>query len=171
MAGVPEWLKAISGGLLSTLEKANLPDKNTPRRVADQLGQWAAHLTRSAVSQWTPYLLRGEQCSFCDEDALGSCIGCSDPTCLAHAHVSYRGEMICDECVGKVLGRSKKRSRTDIAFEYLNLTSGATLEEITAMYRIRSKQIHPDRGGETAEMTKLNEHYQVLKSHKARRAS
>lgn len=166
---VPHWLKSLSGGLLSALEKEAIPDPGTPRRVANQLGQWATHLSKSAVSHWTPYLLRGEQCSFCDADALDACISCKDPCCLGHAHVSYRGELICDECVEKAIGRTKKRSKLEQAFDYFNLTPTASLEEVTAVYRTRSKQEHPDKGGD--DMSRLNQFYHVLKEHLQKRAA
>lgn len=169
MSGVPHWLKSLSGGLLSALEKEAIPDPGTPRRVADQFGQWTAHLSKNAIAHWTPYLLRSNQCEFCDEDALSDCVACGDPCCLGHSHVSHRGEMVCDECVGKLLGQTKKRSKLDLAFEYFNLTRAASLDEVTAIYRVRSKQEHPDSGGR--DMSKLNQHYHLLKDHLQKRAA
>lgn len=163
MISVPHWLKSLSGGLLSALEKEAIPDPGTPRRVAEQFGQWAAHLSKNAAAHWAPYLLRSNQCEFCDEDALGDCVACQGPCCLGHSHVSHRGELVCDECIGKLLGQSKKKGKVEQAFEFFNMTSGASLDEVTAVYRIRSKQEHPDAGGDN--MSKLNQYYHLLKDH------
>lgn len=148
-----------------------MPDVNAPRRAADQLGQWAAHLSRSALESWGPYLLSGEICAFCSENALSDCVVCNDPVCLAHSHASFRGELICDECVERAQGKSKKRTKTQQAFDYFHLSSTATMDEVTAIYRQRSKSAHPDQGGLGTSMTELNTHYFVLKQHFERKAA
>ena len=143
-----------------------MPDPDTPRRVAEQLGHWSAHLSKNAALSWAPYLLGGEACSFCDEDAVGDCLCCGDPCCLAHAHVSYRGELFCDECVDKAVSRKpRKKDKVHTAFTYFSLTQSASLEEVNAIYRLRSKTRHPDQGGEEDDMSLLNQHYEVLKEH------
>lgn len=167
---IPAWLKSLSGGLLTALENERMPDQATPRRVADQFGQWSAHLVRHAGVRWAPYLLRAEICSFCDADALAACISCGDPCCLGHAYVSHRGELLCDECVEMSITKRRKRSQIELAFSYFNLTSSATFEEVTAVYRLRSKNEHPDAGGR-GDMTVLNQKYHQLKEHFSRKAA
>lgn len=170
MPELPQWARALASGLLTSVQNERLPDLDTPRRASEQLGHWAAHLSRSVIHTWGPYLLTGQPCSFeCYDDALGDCIVCSDPVCLAHAHVSHRGELLCDECVDKSIGKSKKQTKEQRAFEYFNLTSVATFEEVNAVYRVRSKHAHPDQGGQS--MTELNVHYDVLKDYFRRRAA
>lgn len=162
---VPEWLRSLSGGLLVALEKEHAPDPGTPRRVADQFGQWVAHLSKSATVNWTPYLLRSEDCSFaeCEADAIADCISCGDPCCLGHSHVSHRGELICDECVDEAIGRKRKLTDVQKAFKFFNLTPDANADELTALFRLRSKSAHPDRGG--SNMDKTTRYYHLLKDH------
>lgn len=162
---LPNWIQSLAGGLLGSLQSGSLPDPDTPRRVANQFGQWAAHLGRNGSLSWGPYLFGSHACLFedCDADALGPCIKCGDPCCLAHAHVSHRGELLCDECVEKALGTGRKKSRVNRAFEYFNLLPTALLEDVNAIYRVRSKNEHPDQGG--GGMVEMNQHRDVLLEH------
>lgn len=139
----------------------------TPRRIADQLGQWMAHLSQNATVAWAPSLVRRSTCEFCDVDGISKCIGCKAVVCLAHAHVSHRAELLCDECVGTVLDtvNAKQQSPVVRALSFFHLTTDATFDEVSMVYRNRSKDAHPDRGGSKREMQQVNEHYEVLKKH------
>ena len=42
--------------------------------------------------------------------------------------------------------------------------SSHTLQKIRAAYKLKALEIHPDAGGSTNEMRRLNEAYQLLKN-------
>lgn len=171
----PNWMNALGTTVLqmaSNTPAAQAIQDGAPRRVLDQLGSWFGHLSQQAMIHWSTSMLSGVRCSFCDEDALGKCIACGDPCCLGHSHVSYRAELLCDECVGSLLQKtSREKGPVEVALEYFRLTREASLEDLKAMYRHRSKSIHPDRGGTDREMSTLNQHYRVLTEHFERRAA
>lgn len=174
--GIPDWAKALGDTLIQVVQSsppAQAVRDGTPRRVAEQLGQWMGHLSKHAAVKWGPAMLGRELCSFCEEDALGRCISCGDYTCIGHAHVSYRAELLCDECVGTVVESVGQRrdNPVDKAFAHFHLTPEATKEEVEAAYRQRTKTAHPDRGGSTQEQQQTNNHYRVLRSYFDRKAA
>lgn len=136
----------------------------TPGRVADQLGQWVGHLSRNAAVQWSGAFVGRKACSFCEAEAIATCIGCGDPVCIGHGYVSHRAELLCDECVGNLV-ESEPSSPEQAAFLFFHLTKDATLEEVKAAYRLRSQTAHPDRGGTTRAMQETTMHFEVLKQH------
>lgn len=167
---IPSWVQSVGGVLLNAVaqsEPVQAVKDGTPRRVADQLGQWFAHLAQNASLNWTAAVLRRRKCEFCDEEALSTCISCSGYVCLAHAHVSHRAELLCDECVDTVLSRveAKQKSPVSKAFAFFHLTEDATLVEVSAMYKQRSREAHPDQGGSDELMREVNTHHDVLKRH------
>lgn len=185
------WAQALTG-LLSNFAKNGLPDTGAPRRLVDQVAQWVAHLSQNAIAQWGPAVAADEGCSFCSEDAVAKCICCQDWCCLAHAHVNYQAEVLCDECVDWLLdnkrtratkratkrGKQEPRPRTRQestgpadAFAFFNLTPSADFETVTAVYRARARDAHPDKGGNEQEAAKINQMYQVLKRHFEARAA
>lgn len=85
--------------------------------------------------------------------------------------MSYRGELLCDECVGNVIEKQRNKSNVELAYEHFNLTSGASLEEVNAIYKMRSRKKHPDQGGDNDGMSCLNQNYELLKEHLQRRAA
>jgi hypothetical protein len=93
---------------------------------------------------------------------------CEDFTCLGHAHVSFRAELVCDECVGSLLNEeesARRKSPEQLAFAYFNLTDSATLEEVKAVYRIRAQKAHPDRGGTEKEFNEATQAFRLLEEY------
>lgn len=168
---VPAWAQALTETLFQAASNPAGRQNLAPRRIAEQLGQWFGHLSRNAALHWTPTLAGGHLCSFCDESAMGTCTVCQDPCCLAHAHVSHRAELVCDECIDRLLGRQAKRGPEKQAFDFFNLTSQARWEDVQAVYKARIRLAHPDVGGSDAETVKVNRFYVVLKEHYQRKAA
>lgn len=167
---LPPWLNQVGGALFNAVaqsEPVQAVKDGTPRRIADQLGQWFAHLSQNATAHWAPALLRRKSCEFCDAEAISTCIGCGGYVCLAHSHVSHRAELLCDECVDTVLTNveAKQKSPVAKAFAFFHLTQDASWEEVNGVYRTRSREAHPDRGGSDQTMSEVNTHYDVLKKH------
>lgn len=166
---VPSWVQALGGSLFNVMRQnvSEVVDTKTPRKLLDQLGQWIGHLSQNAAIEWVPSVLRNEQCYFCSDIAMSRCCVCNLPCCLGHAHVSFRAELVCDGCLGKLLGdgpieKAPKTPETE-AFEYFNLLPSATFEEVNAVYKARAKEHHPDKGGSPQEMAKAGQHLLVLK--------
>jgi hypothetical protein len=155
-------------------------DGQAPVRVAEQLGQWVTHFSKNAAASWVPAILNPCMCSFCDEDAVTDCIACKDPICMAHGHISFRAEGLCDECVEKAVsahGPKQKKTRTGTrekpsrrpsvssdlanAFATLGVASSATWPEVQAAYKALALANHPDR---FPEGTKKREAENVLRS-------
>ncbi len=53
------------------------------------------------------------------------------------------------------------------AFDRLDLSRGATAEEVRDAYRDRVKRVHPDNGGSQAEFKRLQEAYATAREHAA----
>ena len=172
MVAFQDWMKAVGQQALNAVASSSpvqAVHDGTPRRIMDQFGQWVSHLSRNALVEWTPALVRNEMCSFCDEGAIGKCMCCGDFVCLGHAHVSYRAELLCDECVERVLDSgSRKKTKEQLAFAYFHLTEEATLEEVKAAYRIRVQREHPDRGGSDSAFNETTAALRVLEQYFSR---
>lgn len=155
-----------AASIFSAHERGTL-DTSAPRRVADQVGQWIAHLSKNAAIQWGPRLVDPDLCTFCDQDAVTDCLVCGDACCMAHAHVSHRADGICDECVQAAItqrakGRRARRKRREAApepqqssnsipfevlqaFSMLGISPTATWQEVNDAYRAAAVANHPDR--------------------------
>ena len=154
---------AQAAAKIFTAHEQGTLSSDAPKRMANQVGQWVAHLSRNAALHWAPNLADPDICAFCEEDAIADCMACGDPSCIAHAHISHRAELICDECVGKLMeARAKKprRKRRENpaksprqqvppevlqALAMLGIAPEATWEEINTAYREAVRVNHPDR--------------------------
>ena len=175
MAKFPGWAQAVAGALYNTIQNNGAPDFEAPRRVVQQLGEWGAHLSKHAAEQWGGSLLAGQPCVFegCEQDAMGPCVVCGDPVCLAHSHVNYLAELVCDNCVDNAIAANPqggaRRPHSDPVAEALAffcVTRSASLEDIQAVYRRRMQTAgHPDRGGTVAGAQEINHHFAVLKNY------
>lgn len=165
----PSWVKALGQTVMEAAAQSGPGQAirdGTPGRVADQLGQWWAHLSKNAAIHWVSAFVGRQTCSFCEAEAIAACISCGDPTCIGHAFVSHRAELFCDDCVAQAMdGEGQERTPAQEAFAFFHLTKDASLTEVTAVYRDRSKKAHPDRGGSTREMQMVTRHYSVLQAH------
>lgn len=171
--------------IFSTYEQGTL-DTSAPKRVADQVGQWIGHLSRNAAINWAPNLADPDVCTFCEQDAIADCIACGDPTCIAHAHISHRAQVICDECVAKLLansGRKPRRKRSSMpkepklppeilqAFSVIGVPPTSDWDAVNAAYRAAAVANHPDRfqgihkAKAEAQMKNINAAFAALKEH------
>lgn len=168
-SGIPGWVQALSGSLFGVVQQNVEAAGVAPRRMLDQLGQWVGHLSQHAAIEWAPSMLQNENCSFCSDISMARCFVCGVPCCLGHGYVSFRAEIVCENCVSKVLGeetlRDSSKTPEQAAFKYFNLTETATWEEVNAIFRARSKTAHPDKGGTTSEMAQASQHLMTLKRH------
>lgn len=159
------------------------------QRIGQHLSAWVQHFS-AATQNWLPNLIDMHECDFCEAEALTQCIACGSRVCLAHAHVSYRAEAICDECVqfaidAKRTKKQKKKPRraaptstaipTNVvaAFRELGLSPSATPTEAKQAYRKAVQQYHPDRfarasarqqAAATLKMQRINEANQLLQA-------
>ena len=53
----------------------------------------------------------------------------------------------------------------EAAFSVLGLPSGASESEVTAAYREKVKEVHPDHGGDTEEFRRVREAYTTAQKH------
>lgn len=164
---VPSWVQALSNSLFGVVQQNVEAAGVAPRRMLDQLGQWVGHLSQNAAIEWAPSMLQNQNCSFCADIAMGRCFVCGTSCCLGHSHVSFRAELVCEGCISKLVGeetlRGSNKTPEQLAFKYFNLTESATLDEVNAIFRARSKTAHPDKGGTTSEMAQASQHLMVLK--------
>jgi hypothetical protein len=173
--------------IFSSFEKGTI-DTGAPKRFTDQMSQWVGHFSRSAIESWVPNLMDPVLCSFCEEDAVTDCIVCGEPACMAHAHISHRAEIICDECVAEALktrGKKPRRKRREqapqqqrqpgippaviAAFQTLGVTPEASFDEVAAAFKSAAVANHPDKFSglqkEQAEarMKNINASFALLK--------
>ena len=175
MAKFPGWAQAVAGALFNAVQNDGVPDLEAPRRVVQQLGEWGAHLSQNAAAQWGGSLLAGQPCVFegCEQDAMGPCVVCGDPVCLAHSHVNYLAELVCDHCVDNAIAANPqggaRRPHADPVAEALRVfcvTREASFDDINAIYRRRMQTAgHPDKGGTKESAQLLNRAFEVLKEH------
>jgi hypothetical protein len=165
-------------------------DKNAPERIGSQLSSWVGHFVNNASLHWSKALIDNQVCDFCRQDALSECISCGARVCLQHAHVSYRAEAVCDECVESLLeSRQEERKarrqynrrqekaqapKTEVspevkeAFKKLGLKFGAPWDEVRIAYKGLSLKYHPDtnkRASAQSKMVEINQAYSVLKNY------
>jgi hypothetical protein len=144
-------------------------DPNIGARLSQHVGVWFSHLSENAAKHWLPNAIDIHECDFCNADAMTHCIACKARVCLAHAHVSYRAEAVCDECVQVLLkqtsprehkeapppkrkrraAREKQTPQTPPAVEaarkVLGVDPSTTWDEIKSTYRHQAREVHPDR--------------------------
>jgi hypothetical protein len=134
-----------------------------------------------------PCVMRG-----CSAQAVIYCMACKKPVCLAHVHISHRGEGVCDDCVGSLLDADERSRRQQAhtpprqngeekvrwAYRVLKLKPGASEREITMSFRKLAAENHPDRAKTEAQaeklqkkMVEITEAYHVLKKHVQREAA
>jgi len=165
-------------------------DPTAYQRVGRHIADWFQHFSNNAVLKWAPHLIDVHECDYCDADALTKCIACQSSVCLVHAHVSFRGEAICDECVQGAISarpqgkRKKKRARPArvppevlAALAELGLDATATEPAIREAYKRLCRQYHPDRvargtssqqAAASIKMSRINQAYDLLKGWYAR---
>jgi hypothetical protein len=193
-----DWIRDLFGAFGKAVGQSF--DSAAPAQVRDQLMQWVGHLSTNALRAWGPNMLAPDTCEFCSQVALGECIVCGASCCLAHAHVSYRAELICDECVGSMVGSKpdQKRARAQERFRKraeratrapdadqrivaalgeLGLKPGASWDDIKSEYRLLAAKYHPDKARSAArrealeeKLKRLNAAYALLKAHYERAA-
>ena len=169
-------------------------DSAAPAAVRDQFMRWMGYLSQNALKNFTSNVIDPDTCESCSEIALGDCIVCGRRCCLAHASISFKAEMVCDECVKSMVGTKdqekwnrqaeKQRRRaqratakpdvkdTDpvvVALRVLKLKPGASWDEVHTQYRLLALKNHPDRAKDKAKaeqrLVAINAAYAVLKRH------
>jgi hypothetical protein len=161
------------------------------RHVADQMLQFMGHLQRNVMPWFVnvipdPCVMQG-----CHAQAVVFCLSCKKPVCLAHVHLSHRGEGVCDDCVASLLpaeDRSRRQQqaapRTDEdakvrwALRVMKLKRSATEREITLRFRKLMAENHPDHAKNEAQRRRrekttaeITEAYHLLKKYAQREAA
>jgi hypothetical protein len=177
----------VASAVMHGLHQATAPQ----RHIADQMMQFMGHLQRNVMPWFVnvipdPCVMQG-----CEARAVVFCMACKKPVCLAHVHVSHRGEGVCDECVASLLpaeDRARRRQQappraTDDdkvrwAFRIFQLKHSATEREINLRFRKLAAENHPDRAKTEKQrkrleekMAKITEAYHVLKKYAQREAA
>jgi hypothetical protein len=161
------------------------------RQALEQLGQFISHFASAAAQRFVPLLEQPCVCSMrgCRANAVLHCLGCGEPACLAHLHLSHRAEGLCDQCVRELLrGRPRAVPRRTVAGpsqlelrqarQVLGVRAGASWEEIRLAHRRRAAKFHPDRARTAAQRQqlelkcrKINQAFDVLRAEYERRAA
>lgn len=188
------WFQELLGSFASATANQTF-DSSAPAQVKDQLFQWFGYLSANALRKFSPNLIDPELCEACPQVSVGDCIVCGARCCLAHAHISHRADLVCDECVRALLGTKEKEKQVraqerahrkaqrqtsspgadaDLisALKLLGLKRGAPWSEIHTTYRRLSLEYHPDRAKtekarlkSEAKLKELNAAYALLKAY------
>jgi hypothetical protein len=182
-AGLGQFVAAFMDGV----ETVAGPQK----RAFDQVTEFFSHFMHSAVDRFGPMLAKPTRCSMagCQAEAVTQCMGCGEPACMAHLHVSHRAEGVCDQCVRDLLetkGRqyrppnAREASAQEVrkALRLLGLRLGATWTEVQRAHRRTAAESHPDRARTPAQRRKaedkskrINAAFDVLRRHYERQAA
>lgn len=177
----------VASAVMHGLHQATAPQ----RHIGEQLLQFMGHLQRN-VMPWFVNVIP-DPCSMdgCNGRAVLFCMACKKPVCLAHAHISHRGEGVCDECVASLLPaedrarrqqqaspRATEDDKVRWAFRIFQLKHTATEREINLRFRKLAAENHPDRAKTDKQrkraeekMSRITEAYHVLKKHAQREAA
>lgn len=153
--------------------------------------QFMGHLQRNVMPWFVnvipdPCIMRG-----CGAQAVVFCMACKKPVCLAHVHVSHRGEGVCDDCVASLLPeearsqrqqqaspRADEEAKLRWAYRRLKLKRSATEQEIRLRFRKLMAESHPDRSKNEAqrkkreaESSEISEAYHLIMKHVQREAA
>jgi len=68
-----------------------------------------------------------------------------------------------DDQIQRISKEESKVAGMDLdPFKILGVDMNATWEDIQKAYKVKAAECHPDRGGDTMEMAKINAAYEVL---------
>lgn len=157
------WLHELFRAAASAHEHGSF-DPTATGRLAEHIGVWFQHLSQNAVQHWSPHLVDVHACDFCEADAMTVCIACGSRVCLAHSHVSFRGEAVCDECVQTLIATPRKttkpprrRKRVEppqtvsripadvaVAQKVLGVGVDDSWESVRKTYKKLAREYHPD---------------------------
>lgn len=179
------------GGVASVVMQGLHQATSRQRHVADQMLQFMGHLQRNVMPWFVnvipdPCVMQG-----CGAQAVVFCMACKKPVCLAHVHVSHRGEGVCDDCVASLLPeetRSRRQQRASPradeeaklrwAYKLMKLKRNATEREITLRFRKLMAENHPDhaktdrqREIRTRKKAQISEAYHLILKHVQREAA
>jgi hypothetical protein len=185
-------LGALFGRMVQGLEHIWSPETQAAQeRILQQLGRFVAHLGSAALRKFPPSGLRPRRCSMagCTADGIVTCIGCGQPACLAHVHLSHRADGVCDQCVRDLLekkghaappepGRCPTAQQIRAARRTLGVRPGASWDEVRMAHRRKAAENHPDRASTEGERKRLerkakriNEAFDTLRAAHERKAA
>lgn len=104
-------------------------------------------------------------CPLCDSKAVPlRCLGCGQFVCINHGFFSTEMQMICDDCVEvaseiagwKMQKSTKKKGKKEGPWVVLGIERTASEDEINKAFREKSKDCHPDKGGNPEDFKRLN---------------
>lgn len=155
-----------------------------------ELKDWVSALAQHSVHKWHAVISSGIPCSCgaCSRPAVGGCILCNKPACLAHSFVSFDANIACFVCMRRVTSNSygspgphgppgaappspeeirKKHLKT------LGLKPGAAVSDIKRAFKAVAAKHHPDRAPESKKaaaekkMKEVTQAYQWLMANTA----
>lgn len=165
--------------------------------LMDQARQFTAHLLRNGALRWQQNMLADHGCEMdgCESMAVDRCIACGAWVCLAHAHVSHRGSVLCDQCcLDQLTAKRVDQARPDDpppgwtrdgkamterqARRILGVQATDSLEECRRAYKRIVAKHHPDKqrtdkqrtAGE-ARVRRATAAYEYLKAEAEKRAA
>lgn len=167
--------------------------------LLQELQGWSSRLVEHAPGRWRAVIMSGIACDerapnggSCLRPAVGACVVCRKPTCLAHALVSAGADVVCFRCVKAAqvaAGNAPAQQQQPPAppdekaiarahLKTLGLPADATLEMVQRAFRKLAAKNHPDkaktpekRAAAEARFKKISESYHWLERHMAQKAA
>lgn len=164
---------------------------HTKDPLLQELQGWSARLIEHAPGKWRAVIMSGFACDIpaprggpCTHPAVGACVVCRKPTCLAHALISAGADVVCFRCVkdaqvaagtapqGAAQASIDPAAQARAHLKTLGLGPNATLEEVQRAFRKLAAKYHPDkaktpakREAAEAKFKKYSESYHWLERH------
>lgn len=159
--------------------------------LLQELQGWSSRLVEHAPGRWRAVVMSGIACDMqgpsggpCRRPAVGACVVCRKPTCLAHALVSAGADVVCFRCVKAAqvaVGNAPPESPAAAPdaravarahLKTLGLPADATLDQVHRAFKKLAAKNHPDkaktpekRAAAEVRFKKISEAYHYLERH------
>lgn len=156
-----------------------------------ELQAWSSRLIEFAPGKWRAVIMNGFACDMpapnggpCVRPAVGACVVCRKPTCLAHALISAGADVVCFKCVkdaqvakgtapqGSAPASIDPEAVARAHLKTLGLGPDATLDQVQRAFKKLAAKHHPDkaktpekRAAAELKFKKLSEAYHYLVTH------
>lgn len=147
-----------------------------------ELQGWSSRLVEHAPGRWRAVIQSGIACAIptpqggsCKRPAVGACVVCRQPTCLAHALVSAGADVVCHRCVRAAQVAAGTAPQEQVAqapidpkaiarahLKELGLSEDATLEQVQKAFRKLAAKYHPDKAKTPAKKIAAEEKFKKI---------